>query len=60
MLKGNSFSWNEEVEKALWSLKYAMCTTPVLSLPNFKNTFVLECDSLGKGTGNVLIQTLVN
>jgi hypothetical protein len=34
----------------------AMCTTLVLTLPNFTNTFVLECDTSGKGIGVVLMQ----
>jgi hypothetical protein len=38
------------------ALKKAMFTTHVLTLPNFTETFVLECDALGKGIGVVLMQ----
>ena len=33
-----------------------MCTTLVPTLPNFKNTFVLECDAFGRGIGTILMQ----
>jgi hypothetical protein len=44
------------VDHALQSLKYVMCSTPILALPDFKKTFLLECDASGKGIGVVLMQ----
>jgi hypothetical protein len=56
LLKNNSFTWTPAAAQAFKTLKMAMCTTPVLSLPDFTKTFVLECDASRKGIGVVLMQ----
>jgi hypothetical protein len=45
LLKKNSFTWTLAIAQAFQTLKMAMCTTPVFGLPDFTNTFVLECDA---------------
>jgi hypothetical protein len=56
ILKMNSFTWTPVAAQDFQTLKMAMCTTPVLVLPDFTKTFVLECDASGKGIGIVLMQ----
>jgi hypothetical protein len=56
LLKNNSFTWTPATDQAFQTLKMSMCTTPVLALPYFTKTFVLECDASGKGIGAVLMQ----
>jgi hypothetical protein len=56
LLKNNSFTWTPTTPQDFQTLKMAMCTTLVLDLPDFTNTFVLECDAFGKGIGVILMQ----
>jgi hypothetical protein len=62
LLKNNSLSWTPTSNQSFQALKQAMCTTHVLSLPNFTKiptftkTFVLECDASGLGIGEILMQ----
>jgi hypothetical protein len=56
LLKKNSFTWTPAATQSFQTLKMDMCTTPVLTLPDFTKTFVLECDASGKGIGVVLMQ----
>jgi len=56
LLKKNSFFWNEEAQQAFIALKNSMCSTPVLALPHFNKSFVIECDVSRTGIVVVLMQ----
>jgi hypothetical protein len=56
LLKNNYFSWTPVVAQDFQTLNMAMCTTPVLALPDFTKTFVLECGAYGKGIGTILMK----
>jgi hypothetical protein len=56
LLKNNSFTWTPAAAQDFQTLKMTMCTTPVLALPDFTKTFVLECDASGKGIDAVLMK----
>jgi hypothetical protein len=56
LLKKNAFSWTPTGDQSFQALKEAMCTTPVMDLPDFTKTFVLDCVASWRGIGVVLMQ----
>jgi hypothetical protein len=56
LLKKDSFHWNQEATESFELLKNAVTTPPMLVLPNFDKTFIIECDASGVGVGVVLMQ----
>jgi hypothetical protein len=56
LLKKEAFSWTQEAIRIFEKLEDAMCTTPILFMPDFTKTFIMECDSLGHRIGAILVQ----
>ena len=56
LTKGNKLSWTVDAEDAFNHLKNALATTPVLALPDFTNSFVVETNASNLGIGVVLVQ----
>nr|KYP41681.1 Transposon Ty3-G Gag-Pol polyprotein [Cajanus cajan] len=54
--KDVSFLWGEAQEKAFKTLKEKLTNAPILALPNFDQTFELECDASSLSIGVVLFQ----
>ena len=56
LLKKDAFQWTSQAEIAFKALKQAILSPPVLALPDFSKTFVMECNASGLGIGVVLMQ----
>ena len=56
LLQKDNFRWTSEADVAFRALQQALTTTPVLSLPDFTQPFIVETDALGQGIGVVLSQ----
>lgn len=49
------FVWTKDTQVAFEVLKSALTTTPVLALPDFSCSFVVETDACDHGIGAVLL-----
>lgn len=54
--KGVEFIWGPDQQQAFEQLKGARASSPVLKMPDFERTFVLQTDASGSGLGAQLTQ----
>lgn len=54
--KAGKFMWNEDAERAFEVTKEALCSSPVLTMPNFSIPFKIHADASDVGIGGVLVQ----
>lgn len=48
--------WTDEHQQAFQALQLALCTAPVLGIPNFNKVFAIEIDACQTGVSAVLLQ----
>jgi hypothetical protein len=56
LTKHGAFIWTKKSQEAFDHMKEIMGTCPLLALPDFTLSFVLECDASSEGIGEVLMQ----
>lgn len=56
LLRKDGFIWTAQSDKAVSELKQALSSAPVLALPDFNKTFIVETDASRTGIGAVLMQ----
>ncbi|WVZ84441.1 hypothetical protein U9M48_031473 [Paspalum notatum var. saurae] len=56
LTKKAGFAWDDGATAAFAALKAAVTSAPVLAMPDFAKTFVVECDASSHGFGAVLVQ----
>ncbi|GJU81686.1 ribonuclease H-like domain-containing protein [Tanacetum coccineum] len=54
LLQKDGFKWGTVEAAAFDALKHQLSHAPILGLPNFDDTFVVEADTSSKGIGNTL------
>jgi hypothetical protein len=56
LLKKHQFVWTNDHQKAFEALQQALCSAPVLAIPDFSKPFTIETDACQHGVGAVLLQ----
>ena len=56
LLRKDAFAWTPAAMCAFEKLKQAMCTTPVLAMPDFSKPFTIESDACNNGLGVILLK----
>lgn len=56
LLRKDTFLWSDAAATTFMALKQALSAAPVLQLPDFDQSFTMDCDASGLGFGAVLHQ----
>ena len=54
--KGRAFVWEVKCEESFTELKKRLASTPILTIPNLGESFMVYCDAYNMGLGGVLMQ----